>query len=648
MKKVYVILSFHAHELLWDLPEKMLSYLEKGNPMKDTILDMNYMKKRKEEGRDVYSLGIKLGEKLKAPVCVEYSNELLHQISDVLPEVFEKIKEEYKNGRLYPLYGHAHHTHVSLLQNEEVAREISWNMEYLHHVMEAPFPRYRGLFSPEASYHRDRVEGMENANIDYVIFPHLSADKVPYRVHGKGDTTYRPFWIQGRGKNILALPRNFSISQEIWRPITCMKRDEVKNQGYRLGDFAVFNNEYLTGNSEPYPISWEEGVEMYKEILRRELEQAPPDGVLVYMQDLELMDYGDLAIEILSRAWKEVLKEDEGRYEVHFVTPDEYIDEVLKPEDMNRLPELEFTQICWAPELRVVLRADGHYPPLGVKGTGDYDLRRTGTYHHPLVFWENGKYFCSIFDTLVHNFNIDMNLPVTAQRLDATGYELSKEDLDSRAVLYLRLMKRACNWGWRPTEGRQKRPCLKGYLLCRTLLEKMQLYPSDMLFHRSPLPLNSHDLVGLNETLGVFIDQRVDYLRYGLEKYMAEKGGDLSQAYREIENVFSWKEQAVSRVEELYRVTQDQNIPFDYLMKQALLLLQEYCLAVFMATDHLQKVWGVVPDADFMVDRMYDYLYRVYPPLFPELIDWIDSLTDKQVERYFEDLVTAETSPVKS
>ena len=44
------------------------------------------------------------------------------------------------------------------------------------------------------------------------------------------------------------------------------------------------------------------------------------------------------------------------------------------------------------------------------------------------------------------------------------------KELDVQAVLYLRLMKRACNWGWRPTEGRQKAR-LKGYLLCSVLLQ---------------------------------------------------------------------------------------------------------------------------------------------------------------------------------
>ena len=49
MKDLYVILAFHAHELLWDLPGRLLSYLEEENPMRESILDENYIKMRKEQ-----------------------------------------------------------------------------------------------------------------------------------------------------------------------------------------------------------------------------------------------------------------------------------------------------------------------------------------------------------------------------------------------------------------------------------------------------------------------------------------------------------------------------------------------------------------------------------------------------------------------
>ncbi|NLA27610.1 MAG: glycoside hydrolase [Firmicutes bacterium] len=638
MKELYVILAFHAHELLWDLPEKLLSYLEDENPMKGTILDENFIKKRKEEGRDVYTLGIQLGEKLNAPICVEYSNELLQQIQEVVPEIFDRIKVAFQDGRLHPIYGHAHHTHVSLLKKEEVAQEIAWNMHYLHHYLEVPHPRYKGYFSPEASYSSDRMGGVAAANIDYVIFPHLQEKKVPFELTGPGDHLYKPFWIKNPGRSILAFPRNFPISQEIWRPITRMKRDEVKNQGYRLGDYPVFFNEYLSGQAESFPISMEEGVMLYREVLRQELKQAPPDGVLLYIQDLELMDFGDTAIEIIARAWQSLLAEDREIYNINFITPDYYIDEILKVEGFEQLPGVTFRQICWAPEIRLVLRADGHYPPLGVDGVGRYTKEKNGLYDNPLIFWENGKYFCGICDTLVDNFKITVNIPVDAGRLSETGYDLAREDLDTQIILYSRLMKRACNWGWRPTEGRQKRPCLDAYLLCAALLKKTNCCPDLFILCHEVKLLDPRHIAGLVETLKVFVDSRVNYLRYGLEKYMAQKGGEFSQAYRAMEEAERWRAVAVHKARELYGVNDNERMIPITRMKQLLSLMQEYCQALFMATEYLQRVWGEVPHVEFIVDKMYDYLYGLYPPLFPEMINRIDAMSESDVQRFFASL----------
>ncbi|HOP69127.1 MAG: glycoside hydrolase [Dethiobacteria bacterium] len=638
MKDIYVILAFHGHELLWDLPEKLLSYLQEGNPMKETILDQNYIKKRKEEDRDVYTLGVQLGDLLEAPICVEYSNELLQQINQVIPEIFDNLKAAFQRGRLFPIYGHAHHTHVSLLREEELTQEIIWNMQYLHNYMEVPHPKYKGLFSAEGSYSRKKLEAIVRANIDYVIFPHLEEGKVPYQVKGKGDYVYKPFLLRTGLGTLLAFPRNFPISQEIWRPITRMKREAVKDQGYRLGDYPVFFNEYLTGSLETYPISMEEGVELYKAVLRQELNQAPPDAVLVYIQDLELMDFGDIAIEILAKSWREILEEDRDLYRIHFVTPDQYIDRVLLEEGLENLPELYFEEISWAPEVRLVLRADGHYPPLGVTGVNGYDTEKTGLYRNPHVFWNNGKYFCGIFDALLEHFNIQVNISSHSERLGKTGYDLAQEDLDTQALMYLRLMKRACNWGWRPTEGRQKRPCLDGFLLCSVLLRMMEEYPETLLFRSENLRLDPRSLVGLVETLQVFVDNRLAYLRFGMEKYMAEKGGDFSEAFREVEAAQQWKQTAVEKVKELYSVSERENLTLFSKTKQILTLMMGYCQALFMATEHIQKIWGQVPDVDYMVERMYDYLYGLYPPQFPEMIRRIDSMSDQQIKAYFEGL----------
>lgn len=633
MKNIYVVFAFHAHELLWDLPRTMLSYLEDDNPMKNSVLDENYIKKRKEEDRNIYELSIQFGENLAAPLCMEFSNELLSQIREVLPTTFQHLSEAYARGRFHPLYGHAHHAHVALLRPEEITQEIQWNMQYLHNYMNIPYPKYNGLFASEASYISAKMPAIAQANIDYVIFPHLNEEKNPFKITGEGDYTFKPFLIKTGQQNILAFPRNFPISQEIWRPITRMKRDEVKFQGYMLGEYPVFQNEYMGNTVEKYPIDLEEGVGIYKDVLLQELEKAPQNGVLVYIQDLELMDFGDIALEIMERAWKEILEEQKEAYIFQFVTPDQYIDRVLKLEGLSSLPELEFDRTTWAPEIRLVLRADGHYPPLGVNNER-YSKEKTGLYEHPHIFWESGKYFCGIFDTLVDNFNISLHVSGHGERFTDTKYNLGQESLDIQAVMYLRIMKRACNWGWRPTEGRQKLPCLNGFLLSSVLLKQLEDYPWDLLFNRRLTRLDEKNLVGLVELLDVFINQRVNYLQYGLEKLAARTAVDPSVLLSEAEEVFKWKNMAVQRAAELFvlnRAAGDER----QRIKKSIELIRDYCQAVFMSTEHIQRMWMKVPDTDFMVEKMYEYLYNIYPPLFPVMMSRIDAMEAEEIEEYF-------------
>ncbi len=656
MKTVYVILAFHAHELLWNLPDKLLSYLNDDNPMKDSLLTRNYLKERKKEGRDIYSLCSEFGDRLNAPLCVEYTNELLIQIKKIMPEVFTRLKNDYRRGRLYPLYGHAHHTHVSLLKEEEITQEILFNKKYLHNDMDVPYPGYSGLFPPEASLNYNKFTGIINAGIDYVIFPHLERDKVAYKIEGDGDITYRPFVIKQKGKITLAFPRNFPISQEIWRPITKIKRDNLKSQGYLLGDFPVFSNEYY-GEKEDFPISFTEGVEMYKKILQKELEKAPDKGVLVYIQDLELMDYGDLALKIMAEAWEEILNKKtvenrqqrqvnylldkaeyepdlyngERDYQIKFVTPDQYIDEALTGAKIEHLPELKFNKICWAPEIRLILRADGHYPPLGVDNIGEYTIEKSGIYDNPHVFWENGKYYTGIFDILLHNFNITIEIPVDIGQLGDKDYDLTEESLNTQAVLYARIMKRACNWGWRPTEGRQKRPCLLGYLLTGVLLKKLDKYHQNLILNEDYKKISPEKIVGLSEVLKVFIDSRLNYLKYGLDEYVKVQNKDLSAAYAYFSDVKEWKEKALQQAQELYTLNCNGRRGIDKLLQS----LQKYSLAVYMATDNLQRIWGKCPDPEFLVDKMYHYLFELYPPIFPRMIKEIDAMTEENVRDYF-------------
>ena len=216
------------------------------------------------------------------------------------------------------------------------------------------------------------------------------------------------------------------------------------------------------------------------------------------------------------------------------------MEQVVIPAGVDNLPEVVFNQICWAPEVRLVLRVDGHYPPLGVTGKGPYDIYKTGTYDHPLIFWENGKYYCGIFDSLLENFAISTEVPLSMERLGENGYDIVGESLESQAVLYLRLMKRACNWGWRPTEGRQKLPYLKGYLLCSVLLRILKQRTPGLL-SREMKKINSRNFVGLWEVLNVFIDNRVEYLGYGFKELATERDVDISAVEELFAKVEHWK-----------------------------------------------------------------------------------------------------------
>ena len=75
-----------------------------------------------------------------------------------------------------------------------------------------------------------------------------------------------------------------------------------------------------------------------------------------------------------------------------------------------------------------------------------------------------------------------------------------------------------------------------------------------------------------------------------------------------------------------------------FTLKKMLLLIQDYCQAVFMATDHIQKIWGAVPDQEYLVDKMYEFLYELYPPIFPAMIREIDSMGKGEIEEYFNTL----------
>jgi hypothetical protein len=610
MKRAYVILAFHAHEPLWDLPNELIALVDDPE-IRDAIRGENYVLKRAREERDIYAHLIQTAESLRAPVALDITNELLVQLAWYIPETFQNLAAAYKKGTIYPLYTHAHHTHVALLTSDEIADELRLNMELLHNVMGIPEPGHRGAFPTEGSVDAAKLAAYKDSGMEYIVFPHLSDRKTHFTVDSEGDIQYRAFIV---GPDMLALPRHFPVSQYIWRPITRHDPQGVQNQGYILGRYWVFAEEYRNKSYIPFPISWEEAVAEYTAVLENALKELPDRGLILYIQDLELMDFGDIALRIMEHAWKNVISKKIA--EVRFVTPDDYLESLG---DIVKLPRVRFHQISWAPEIRLVLRYDGHYPPRNAGEFSGVDLEEAVFKHLPFVLWEPGRFLIHIYGAILDAFGMPRRLATDAALLHNTRYAIPRFDFKEQVGLHYRLMKRACNWGWRPEEGRQKRPFLHGYRLSELLLDTV---PEDIAFAATRyVHPGDTTYVGAERILEFLLDTRFDYLRTGIEegglagehKEAALLEIKRGQSHRVIATEFIHRALEASRSAESVATPDRKGEALNHLIRE----LKGYCREVFVATDHIQRAWGYVNDLNAMILTMYQHLYKIYPPKFP-------------------------------
>jgi hypothetical protein len=611
MRRAYVILAFHAHEPLWDLPNELIALVDDPE-MRDAVRGENYILKRSAEERDIYAHLIQTAESLGAPVTLDATNELLVQLAWYIPESFQNLAAAYKNGTIYPLYTHAHHTHAALVTSDEITDELRLNMELLHKVMGIPEPRHRGAFPTECSVDSSKLAAYKDSSMEYIMFPHLNDHKARFIVDGEGDVQYHAFMV---GPDMLALPRHFPVSQHIWRPITRYDPNGVKNQGYILGKYWVFAEEYRNKSYVSFPISWEGAVAEYTEVLENTLRNLPDRGLILYMQDLELMDFGDVALRLMEQAWKNVISRKIA--EVHFVTPDDYLDNLG---DIAKLPHVRFYQTSWAPEIRPVLRSDGHYPPLDAGKFKGTDIEATVFKRLPFIFWEPGRFLTNIYGAILDAFGIPRRLAVDATLLHDTRYAIPRFDFKDQLALHYRLMKRACNWGWRPEEGRQKRPFLHGYRLSELLLGTT---PEDSAFAATRyVHPGDTTYVGAERILEFLIDTRFDYLQTGIAEGLAGEQKEAAlleitrgQSHRSIATEFISRALDASRAIDAAMTPNAKGESLDRLIRE----LKGYCREVFVATDHVQRTWGYIGDLDSMLITMYQHLYQTYPPKFPEM-----------------------------
>ena len=145
MKQVYVILSFHAHEPLWDFPGQLQALADREE-IRSGVTAENYLRRRKEEGRDIYLDLLAMGRRMNIPLCLEASNELLFQLAQITPETFAKLKAAFHEGALHTILGHAHHTHITLLTEEEIYDELRLNAEFYREEMWVTLPAVLGAF----------------------------------------------------------------------------------------------------------------------------------------------------------------------------------------------------------------------------------------------------------------------------------------------------------------------------------------------------------------------------------------------------------------------------------------------------------------------------------------------------------------------
>ncbi|MBE0517053.1 MAG: hypothetical protein IBX41_06655 [Methanophagales archaeon] len=609
MKEVYISLNFHAHEPLWDMPERLYKATSDAE-LAEMLTPPNYLSARMESGDDLYSFAIRVSRELDIPFGLEISNELIYQLQ-AYEATLETIKKGFEEKFLHPLLGHAHHTHIQFLTEEELIQEIEWNREALHTVFGVELTSPVGYFPTECSLEARAIPALKASGVDYVIFPHIENQEHLIRVVEGGsisDVLFKPFSLYSPDKSdrIIAVPRSYTVSQQIWRPLTKYLPAKANWQGYCLGLFPVLDEEFITGKTVRYPITFAEAVEEYLSFVKDALSRCPDNGLLLFVQDLELMGVGREMFEVLRATFKKLKENREKEPNVIFTTLRDYVE--MFSETESSLPEVEFDKICWAPEIHGELRVDGLYLPLGVKRYRDISGSEIYT-NDPFIFWTPGRHLIDLFAHLIHTWlRLVKPFQFTWATLSDSGYDLSELDTRIKIKILHLLQKRACNWGWRPEEDRQKWSFLYGYLISKELLRvdamEIKSYEERELKSLVMYPL-------------IFLDMRLRYLKRGLHELGTEH--EVHDAWKNFHIAEKLSAKVKEDIEDLVhanrRLIEGEKGPEKDMIQKIEVFCKDFCLA----TDSIQKVWAASHNPEFLVTEMYKSLHDIYPPKYPEL-----------------------------
>ncbi len=131
----------------------------------------------------------------------------------------KKIRQAFRNRTIYPILGHAHHTHMRFLTSQELTQEIVRNRDALRSVFGVEPASPVGYFPSECSIENMGIQAIRGACVDFIIFPNIENQErlVEVRDGSIEDITFKPFYATCGEDRILALPRNFTISQQMWR-----------------------------------------------------------------------------------------------------------------------------------------------------------------------------------------------------------------------------------------------------------------------------------------------------------------------------------------------------------------------------------------------------------------------------------------------